>query len=308
MSTINLRGKSPAVRLFWSSVLLLFGEILAIRWLGIEVPAIAVFPNLVLLVVLVGASAGVGDPKRYTTPRAFLVAALGILLITAIYAVALKIPTLYLKVGAASTAHICISIALLLGLVVSLLVVFVNVGAILGEGFSSLPPLRAYSINLFGSIIGVLLIALISLFQLPPPVWILMCGLICWQIVSDKLVPILTAVFVIAACGTTLGSKWSPYSKLDIVPIQATDAIGEGNYVLNSNNHYFHFALHMLNDTEAARLRAEPESQQKGIVQHYYDFLRISLCAPHHERVLVLGGGSGDRSDHQQIGADTASG
>ena len=296
---LNLSGKSVGVeqRLFWSSVLLLFGEILAIRWLGIEVPTMKVFPNLVLLVVLVGASAGMSNPEKYTTPPKFLILSLCILMGTVIFSVLLGIPSLSIKVGEASTAAVISAVVLLMALVLSLIALFVNVGGMMAAGFSALPPLRAYSINLLGSITGVVLVALISIFHLPPPVWILMCGLICWQSVRSKLVPIVTAVLIVAACATTLKSQWSPYSKLDVLPIEtaADSALGKGNYVLNSNNHYFHFALRMLNDEEIERLSKEPETPQKGIVEHYHDFLHIPFaCAPKHDRVLILGGGSGN--------------
>ncbi|HEY9713189.1 MAG TPA: hypothetical protein V6C72_06945, partial [Chroococcales cyanobacterium] len=67
------------------------------------------------------------------------------------------------------------------------------------------------------------------------------------------------------------------------------------NYVLNSNNHYFHFALHMLDENAAQQFAKEPDSFQKATVQHYFDFLRIPFsCAPKHDSVLVLGGGSGN--------------
>ncbi|MBX9687768.1 MAG: hypothetical protein K2X27_13765, partial [Candidatus Obscuribacterales bacterium] len=175
--------------------------------------------------------------------------------------------------------------------------VFVNVGATLGEGFRALPALKAYSINLVGSIAGALLLALVSLFNSPPPVWILIAGLITRQLVKSKLLPILTSIFVAAACMTTLSSHWSPYSKLDIIPVQEAQnsALGKGNYVLNSNNHYFHFAVHMIPDEKMETFRAEAKSPQSEILKHYFDFLHVPfLCAKTHKKVLILGGGSGN--------------
>lgn len=292
-----LKQNTTESRLFWSSVVLLFGEILAIRWLGIEVPTVRVFPNLVLLVVLIAASAGASEPQKYRTPLPVLVAALAALFGCVIFAVPLGLAALSIKIGAASFASIGLSIGLLALLVVCLGAVFANVGGVMGDGFSKLPPLRAYGINLAGSILGAALLGCLSLFQLPPPVWILAAGLMCWPIARHKLVPILTVALAVTAATTTLGSKWSPYSKLDVIPLAsaAGSVLGKGNYVLNSNNHYFHFALHMLGDEEAAKLHAEPDSPHKGAVEHYFDFLRIPFaCAPRHDRVLILGGGSGN--------------
>ena len=238
MQSLKLNLKSKEGQLFWSSVLLLLGEVLAIRWFGIEVPLMHIFPNLVLLVVLVGASAGVGNPTRYKTPTSLLMGALCVLFVPLIFSVQLGIPALSVKFDAASHSILLCSIAILLLIVVSLLAVFVNVGGLIGKGFATLPPLRAYSINLAGSIIGVLLVALISLAHLPPPFWILLCGLVTWAAVQNKFVPIVTAIVIASSLTTTLSSKWSPYSKLDVIPLAMgpNSAIGPGNYVLNEQS------------------------------------------------------------------------
>jgi hypothetical protein len=294
---LSAKGEPLERRLFWSSVLLLFGEILAIRWLGIEVPTIQAFANLVLLVVLVAASSGMGAPDRYRTPVAYLIGALAVLFGTVIFSVQLNIPKLSVNMDVNPPHIVAISIGLLVLIVICLLVVFVNIGGVMGRCFAGLPPLRAYSINLLGSIFGVLILAAMSFFSLPPPVWILIAGLLCWTIVQNKLVPLLTVLLVCAASTTTLASKWSPYSKLDVIPMEvpADSLLGQGNYCLNSNNKYFHFALRMLGQADEANLRLEPSTRQMDTVKHYYDFLRIPLqCAPKHDRVLVLGGGSGN--------------
>ncbi|HEY9773291.1 MAG TPA: hypothetical protein V6C81_05730 [Planktothrix sp.] len=282
-------------RLFWASVLLLFGEILAIRWLGIEEPIVSIFPNMVLLSVLVAASAGLGSPDRYKTPLPILLAATAIPVLTLIFAVPLGLMHQTIRVD--DPVKAVSSTTCLLLLIGSLIVIFINLGRVMAEGFSALPPLRAYSINLAGSIAGVIMAALLSVFFLPPPLWILAGGLICWQVVRDKWVPIATAVFIACACTTSLKSLWSPYSKLDVLPIatNADSLLGEGNYVLDSNNYFFHTALHMLSDENFARFHKEAPSQLKEIVERYWYFLHITMAyAPKHDRVLVLGGGSGN--------------
>lgn len=295
----SLSGKTPEGRLFWASVLLLFGEVIAIRWLGIEVPTIQVFPNLVLLSVLVAASAGMGSPHKYKIPPLCLLAATSVLFLTLIFAVPLGIPEQSIKLGATSNVGLILSVVTLLAMVTSIFVVFVKVGAVMAEGFSNLPPLRAYSINLAGSIAGVVLAALISVFYMPPPLWILACGLVCWQLSRSKLVPIAAVIFALCACATTLSSYWSPYSKLDVIPMKISPGAGQSfNYLLNSNNHFFHAGVHVVTKEEADKILASPKSPEKASVeeyiQHYYDILNTPFAyAPRHDRVLILGGGSG---------------
>lgn len=55
-------------RLFFSSFVMLFAETMAIRWLGIEIPVLRAFPNLVLMLVFIGASAGIAQPDKKSTP------------------------------------------------------------------------------------------------------------------------------------------------------------------------------------------------------------------------------------------------
>ena len=43
---------------------MLFAETMAIRWLGIEIPVLRAFPNLILMLVFIGASAGIAQPDR----------------------------------------------------------------------------------------------------------------------------------------------------------------------------------------------------------------------------------------------------
>lgn len=43
---------------------MLFAETMAIRWLGIEIPVLRAFPNLILMLVFIGASAGIAQPEK----------------------------------------------------------------------------------------------------------------------------------------------------------------------------------------------------------------------------------------------------
>lgn len=51
-------------KLFYASFVMLFAETMAIRWLGIEIPVLRAFPNLILMLVFIGASAGIAQPEK----------------------------------------------------------------------------------------------------------------------------------------------------------------------------------------------------------------------------------------------------
>jgi hypothetical protein len=290
-------------RIFWLSFILLFAEILAVRWLGIEVPIIRVFPNLVIMVCLVAASAGISKanaPTGSSTTRFLIVLVAALLLICPlIFAVPLGLPQLSLKMGtSAEQSSILLSLGVMAAIIVALYTIFQCIGTWLGKEFDKAPPLSAYSFNLLGSIAGTLTFAMICWLGLAPWVWILIAGAVTFFLYKKPAVPILTALLAAATFSTTNASFWSPYSKLDITPLatQPGSILGNNNYVLNSNNYYFHFALRMLNPEEERKYVDEAARSVQGkTVWFYYQWLKLAFqCAPKHDRVLVLGAGSGN--------------
>jgi len=294
-------------RIFWLSFLLLFGEILALRWLGIEIPVVRDFPNLVIMVCLVAASAGISKAgAKSISPKANLAIACGAcvcLLTPLIFSVQLGLPSLSLKFGGADeAAAITRALIVLMVSVTSLYAIFHLIGKWLGKEFETAPPLAAYSYNLLGSIAGTIAFALISWLGLPPPLWILVAGIVTFIVYRKPLVPVLTVVLAAAAFTTASHSAWSPYSKLDVVPIDNSESrvLGHDNYILNSNNQYFHLGMQILNAEEEAKWKEEVKVKEQTTnkkVWNSFPFGWIKLpfeSTPHHDRVLVLGSGSGN--------------
>jgi len=291
----KLGEPGPRAVLVWASFLLLFAEILAIRWLGIELPIVRTFPNLILMVALIGASSGMADPARSEKWRSCLPLACTALLGIVVLGSRLGLFALTLR---ADSGGFCCSLVLLIVIVLALLVVFANLGIVLGRQFAILPPLTAYSWNLFGSIAGVVVFALISWFGCPPPVWILAAAVPLLILGRRPVVWVLTGLLVVLSAFASAGSFWSPYSKLDLVPIAGTPGSfpGTGNFMVNSNNQPFHSALRMPDaDHVDQLLPLADQPGQIGACAHYYRFLRLPFrFAPAHQNVLVLGGGSGN--------------
>jgi hypothetical protein len=297
-----LAGTSFEGRIFWTSVLLLYAEIFAIRWIGIEVSFMRAFPNLILLVILVGASLGLGSPEKYMSPKWALLCASTVLLLGLVFAAPLKLYELSFHLEQANLiAGMAASSVVLLAILTSLLVIATSMGAKLGKEISLLPGLKGYSMNLLGNIFGVFVFMLISYFHMPPFVWISILGIITWFSTRFKHCIALTVVLAGLSLVTTMNSHWSPYSKLDVLPLSSAEdsILGKGNYVLNSNNHYFHFAVRSLglkSKEEKEKLEQESvNSPQLATLNRYFQWLKLPFQnSREFNRVLVLGGGSGN--------------
>lgn len=289
-------------KIFWLSFVLLFAEILAVRWLGIEVPVVQAFPNLVVMVALVAGSAGMGaaavaSSKASVTKPWLLIAANAILILTLTFAVPLGLPQLTISLDS-STSQIAFALLTLFATIACLYIVFRQLGFALGIEFEKLPPLEAYAVNLAGSITGVVAFGLISWFCLPP--WVSLAIVGCVLIALSRKALTIAATLVLTACAfvTTQSSHYSAYSKLDVIamPEDSQRLIGSGSYILNCNNHYFHFAIKILDENQLKTLYAEKNPSLRGkILQEYYRWLRIPFTvAKKKDSVLVLGAGSGN--------------
>jgi hypothetical protein len=301
-SATNTKGSLE--RLFWLSFLLLFAEILCIRWYGYELAVVRIFPNLIVMVALVSTSTGLiaeitrpGSTSALDRPVTVIGAA-SLLLSTVIFAVPLGLHKLSVRFEGGSGATIALSVGVLLAVIVCIYVVFRRIGILLAREFDKHEPLHAYSVNLLGSILGSLTIALSSYFALGPWVWLLLLGIPIYLISKNWKYVAIVGLFAALSCTTGLSSQWSPYSKLDVYPVDAKNntILGKESFVLHSNNFYFHTGLLIVPEAkEQEFLDRKVSTKQDETTQDYYWRTRTPfLVAPSIDDVLVLGAGSGN--------------
>ncbi len=114
---------------------------------------------------------------------------------------------------------------LLLLLIVSQAMCFLPLGQGIARGMRGHPPLKAYSINIVGSLAGILLFSLFSFLRLPSLAWFSV-GLALWLLLIFFSGYAKHAGMACLLCGATLvgvavydrGSIWSPYYKIETVP------------------------------------------------------------------------------------------
>src|SRR3954464_8791596 len=161
--------------LFLSSFLVLFLETAFIRWLPAYVRLLAYFSNFILLASFLGIGLGcLLAPRRRELFRYFPAILLGLLVAVDRLRLEVALPstsTIYFSSGTTDAVAPVESTLLLPLLFAAVAALFVTVAQRMGRDLAGRPPLRAYVINLLGSLAGVAAFALVSWMQLAPVGW-----------------------------------------------------------------------------------------------------------------------------------------
>ena len=255
-------GRNAPRDLFLVSFLILFFELAAIRWFAATVVFLTFFTNIVLLACFLGMSVGLLAARRpqNLTAAALPLAALAFGAASAIHLAYWGAGGLSVSVGDAASPRLIYfgteyqpadpsrwvipmwSIAAAFFALIAL--TFVGLGQAMGRAFEAIPDrVRAYSVDIAGSLTGIAAFAAMSWLELPPSAWFVPVVLLMlyfggWR----KPVQVVAAavVYVLAALGahvlTAEGAQvfWSPYYKVAYGPEYraiATNDIGHQNMV-----------------------------------------------------------------------------
>jgi SAM-dependent methyltransferase len=317
--------------LFAISVLGLFVELLLIRWVTTEIRIFAYLQNTVLVCCFLGLGMGCWDSRRPFALRHVLVP-------LAVMVGLLAVPTTRVFLGQTITEKLgavgglefwgaeaqqgwlalnfaIFGIALTGGLMFLLWATFVPVGRLLGRIMDEDPrPIRAYSVNVAGSLVGIWLFVACSAAGLPPAGWL--------AVFAVAAVPLLgtggrskagdaALLAVLLGFGWLAGTepgwqevRWSPYQKLAVAGFadeqettvwarfggqRAAPVSDMGTHFIAVNNIGYQATI----DLDPVRVAADPNRYppvQRGFSQ--YDL--PAKLHPRPRSVLVVGAGSGN--------------
>ncbi len=177
-------GLSPAARrldLVLVSVLGLFLEVALIRWHGTEFRACAYLKNITLLACFLGLGLGFARARRpiVSYPLALPLLALQVLAMDALSQAdadqAIRTPIAWEVFWGLGTVTGLLHYAVFYGffglLFVSTIVIFIPIGQLTGRLLDPAAPIASYTLNIIGSIAGVVLFAGVSVLWLPPAAW-----------------------------------------------------------------------------------------------------------------------------------------
>jgi len=268
------------VQLFLTSFLGLYAELLCIRWMPAHVRFLSYFTNFILLASFLGLGVGILSARRKLIlgPRTFPLLMLFAAILIAATRFELKIGSagvLYYGAGESGTAPpenaLVLPAAFLL---VSLLFVCIGrpLGILLGQ---VTPPLRAYALDIGGSLAGISAFFLLSLLEQPPAVWFVGLLLITlllagptWFDRAFMLVPLVISAII--AWNIGVNYWWSPYYKIGLTP--------------SDNGHGWE-----LNVNESGHQAMMPSDEKEPFYHSPYQLFGSGQF----QHVLIIGAGSG---------------
>ena len=274
------RAGGPAGQLAFASFLMLFAELALIRWTAANNVYVTNATNFVLLASFLGIGIGFLNAR---SGRDFV--RWGPLLLAILVAFGLAFPVILASLSGRNPYQGQLGWAAL-PRPVSLSVIFVLATAVMacfGQAvarlFVTFTPLRAYRLDIAGSIAGIAVFTLLSFAELPPVAWgvIAAGGLMVllgrrarwWQYAAAVVVVVLLGIESAAPHQT-----WSPYYKISAVVAGRTPAL----YVSANNIPY-----------QAARSLTLLHQQKKF---YFYPYQHVTPSALHH--VLIVGAGTGN--------------
>src|SRR5579862_1758928 len=255
IETVASSGRRPAVaarlqgiNLFLVGFLVLFLELACIRWFAAYVVFLQFFTNVVLIACFLGMSCGcLAARSRRDWLGDFPFIALGsMVLAVAMLGVYDAWRGLAIDVGGQGSAaqeiffgtdkrnpdvaQFAIPIEVIAGIFFVLVaLMFVGLGQVLGRAFDAYPNrVRAYTLNIGGSLAGIVGFSILSFAQAPPAVWFLIaCGGIAYLLHQASALTRLRAlalVLIVGALAVPLDwhhkrdIRWSPYYMVDRKP------------------------------------------------------------------------------------------
>jgi len=312
----------PMLRIAALSALILFLEMLLVRWIGTEVRIFAYLQNGVLVAAFLGLGLGCRYPDAPVRllPAAAALALAGVLIrdplgwdfndgVTQGLA-AFQDSVVWAAGWGQAVSHIravrtaLVAFALLVTLVLLWAVVaaFRPLGQWLGRWMeASRRPIAAYTANILGSLLGIALFDAMTLCRTSPWAWWLLAGagLAALAAVAEEgwasragAALLFSSLPVLAWTPGSATRVWSPYQKLELRPWTMRSPDGRplvcGDEIMVNSTFY-----QGLVDLDPAREAAAPERYPASEVRTSHYVLPYELIGAR-DRVLVVGAGAGN--------------
>jgi uncharacterized membrane protein YhdT len=281
------------LQLFLATTAILALELAMIRWVSHQVRIFAYLSNVLLMGAFLGMGVGVLAGRRRASLFHWTLPSLAVLVAVFTYAKPLGLmhlgfPDRAVALWNAPAESFAGSLTVVMLLFALLTWTFVCAGTIVGDLFSRIQSLQAYSYDLLGSLVGIIVITLLAAYGTSPPVWFA-AACIPLLVLSPRPVPAMAAVAVLILTTLSIDAGlFSPYYRIDLT--RATNITGAP--IQLSVNRDFHQYINDLSDARIARV-ADPAARRRLRHAENAYALPFDLTA-RKDRALILGAGTGN--------------
>jgi SAM-dependent methyltransferase len=266
-------------------------ELALIRWTAGQVRAFAYFNNVVLIAAFLGLGLGLAAGRRrlglvHATLPALAVVSAVLGLAEPLGLVHLSFPDASVSLWGAEMADASrriLNAGLFLALIGAIVAIFLFAGSAVGVLFARQPPLRAYRVDLAGSLLGVLAVTAVTATSAGPPLWLAL-GVVPFAWLSRRPLSIVAGIAAIAfGVVSVRGAVFSPYNRIDVRPM--------GSDLVLDVNRDFHQYMHDLSDRRlASATGADGERARRTRAAYDLPF----TINPRRARALIVGAGTGN--------------
>jgi spermidine synthase len=298
-------GSPQAWKLFLASFLSLFVELALIRWIPGTVHVVGFFTNLVLMATFLGLGIGMARPApAQTSVWRFLFRFT--VVVTALSVVHIVDPGVSLpRTGDYGLNEAVLDVGISIPLPLVLIAVFalsawatIPVGQLVAVYFDGMERIRAYSINIGGSLAGVAVFSLLAWRSLPPEVWfglalVLVLAFHRQRVYAIPIAIIAAVLFALYANDSDRfrdDVRWSPYYKVVTKAVSTSGRLSDG-FVTDVNGQFLLSGLDLRPEASLVG-KAEPSVVRNVQMLKSYYSLPFQMRSP--GRVLVLGAGAGN--------------
>jgi hypothetical protein len=281
------------VRLATITGLILFFELAWIRYTSAYVRVFGFYQNFVLIATFLGMGVGLVRAESARKLKWISLPATLLLLgaVGVFSAARIAVPNdkrefiwgIFGNTDSGRSIPLLVVVAVLFALIA---LFFVPLGALLGEQFAKLPPLRAYAADIVGSLLGILAFGLLSALGEPPIVWFAIgFGVFLLASLGDRRFLLGLGAVSVAALGLAQWTVrvtpefWSPYYRINL--LRRDD--GGVSLTVNGSLHQIMLPL------DSAHAATSPYI---GIV--YPAYIRPYQYAASLDTALVVGAGTGN--------------
>jgi len=286
--------KREILDLFIISFLALYFEILFIRWVPACVRPFGYFTNLILISAFLGLGLGCLLNKiKFDFMNIFFPTVLIFTVLLFAFSGREWDNTIFQTesfLGLGFAAGTSVLLIILITFIFNTLL-FIPLGQRLGRALTHFRPLVAYSVNLLGSIIGIVAFSLLSLWA-NPFIWVCVGLVITFWFFKESIKQVIiqgaiVVLLLFVVFNMHPHSYWSPYYKIDIRGVvmgQINETEPIYSYRVTVNDRYHQYLMDLRDETGATSIF--PAQMKK-----YYE-MPYTLFNP--EKVLILGAGGGN--------------